>query len=35
MTSGIRWKTDVADPEDLEQDVFFIQLINPVRTHID
>ncbi len=35
MTSGIRWKTDVADPNDLEQDVFFIQLINPARTHID
>ena len=34
MTSGIRWKTDVADPDDLEQDVFFIQLINPARTHI-
>lgn len=35
MTSGIRWKTDVADPEDLEQDVFYIQLINPARTHIN
>lgn len=35
MSSGIRWKTDVADPDDLEQDVFFIQLINPARTHIN
>ena len=34
MSSGIKWKDDVADPNDLEQDVFFIQLYNPAPMHL-